>query len=1156
MSCYVDVPLLEGSDTGARSVCLLRDEFDDGQGGLLSVTEVTNLLGRELAPLDSWRKIAIEFFRSGYKDEFLEILKEIVKTIETEKDVSGAYRSRRENGVDTFYLEMPEIYNTLSAFDLWELQNSTGSNSTGDSELRQEIKEYSRKVQDMSRFNDSIVNDYLTLIRSMYNMSSGETGEIRLVERELNNLKGKARNASHKKFEFASLVGMGLYHYNMNDNEKALDSFIKALVVNPESDASLRVAISYCLFKLGSYDKARLAAKRALEIDPTSVDSIVMLALVEQIDAIKDKEKANRIQHRSNAADLCSFAISLDPTSSTALINLANHSFCSLKSLSSGEGDDAPRCLDEATIQLTSAVAKGVAVGDELHFGGSAKIHYVTEVIPRGLDLIDLKVRPNLPTGEGHALSVKTKELGKVLQYARQAQECTKIPRVKAESFFIQGRVFHAQGKIRDAQALYKQTVSLWPEMTLAQFALGQISLSNGPAAYGDSLKFFQSVKKISPDDKDTLAYIMLLEGMISGEIKTIDKIKEVANGFPHELDLWLLQGQLRHDKPSEYSSALKCYQYALDIIREKDITTNVLPTLLSNMAVLLHSLGRRLTEALDFIKLALVESERTSDVDNVNPIFKSSHFEGVFYTWSEPFCHVKAGSKSGAFSLSDEVMTNVDLTSYVTAGDEILIGDIIYFVEGVTSNDISARSPVRLNSGGIGDSFEVKKKVFGHNFHDGTLTMCFNYARILEDAGHSKSAGELYVEMCKLHPSFTECYLRLGQIAQKMGKSDEAASWFQRALQVDSESMDALACLGDLQFRKGTTEGHTLAKGFYDKMVRQDVENSRSLVSLGNLYLQVMLESAKRSDKKDETEKNWKASYKYYHGVLRSDEKNFFAANGLGIIMAEKADKPEAFGPAKEVFQKARELNPLNEDVAVNLAHVNQIQSRHSEAESVYLANIKLLSRSTRQVDVGSFASIYEALALSQFKDGHHADALRSLLRGIHQEPSINVMRTWYNVAVVRFALSTSVMASKTGNKTVATVQRVTDELHLARDLFHFLSLQSSKGQGYDSKLAAKNEAECIVSFDLSIYLGAPLFAPHHPPFLFSYPPPPSITTEIRRCVQGPHADCARRPGEEVGRNAEARRRVCGAPQDQGGGETASRGPQKPREGAKQAEG
>jgi hypothetical protein len=147
-----------------------------------------------------------------------------------------------------------------------------------------------------------------------------------------------------------------------------------------------------------------------------------------------------------------------------------------------------------------------------------------------------------------------------------------------------------------------------------------------------------------------------------------------------------------------------------------------------------------------------------------------------------------------------------------------------------------------------------------------------------------------------------------------------------------------------------------------------------------------------------------------------------------------------------------------------------------------VYLANLKSLSRSTRQVDVGSFASIYEALALSQFKDGHHADALRSLLRGIHQEPSINVLRTWYNVAVVRFALSTSVMASKTGNKSVATVQRVTDELHLARDLFHFLSLQSSKGQGFDAKLAAKNEAECIVSFELvlSPSLFAPLFVAH----------------------------------------------------------------------------
>jgi hypothetical protein len=59
--------------------------------------------------------------------------------------------------------------------------------------------------------------------------------------------------------------------------------------------------------------------------------------------------------------------------------------------------------------------------------------------------------------------------------------------------------------------------------MTLAQFALGQISLSNGPAAYGDSLKFFQSVKKISPDSQLSSSITSSISSLRSMRKKVFD---------------------------------------------------------------------------------------------------------------------------------------------------------------------------------------------------------------------------------------------------------------------------------------------------------------------------------------------------------------------------------------------------------------------------------------------------------------------------------------------------------------------------------------------------------------------------------------------------------------------------------------------------------
>ncbi len=66
-----------------------------------------------------------------------------------------------------------------------------------------------------------------------------------------------------------------------------------------------------------------------------------------------------------------------------------------------------------------------------------------------------------------------------------------------------------------------------------------------------------------------------------------------------------------------------------------------------------------------------------------------------------------------------------------------------------------------------------------------------------------------------------------------------------------------------------------------------------------------------------------------FYLKALQLDPRNIYAANGVGIIWAERGKYPEA----KEFFTQVREATADIPDVWVNLAHVNVAQGQHVNA-------------------------------------------------------------------------------------------------------------------------------------------------------------------------------------------------------------------------------
>lgn len=195
------------------------------------------------------------------------------------------------------------------------------------------------------------------------------------------------------------------------------------------------------------------------------------------------------------------------------------------------------------------------------------------------------------------------------------------------------------------------------------------------------------------------------------------------------------------------------------------------------------------------------------------------------------------------------------------------------------------------------------------------------------------------------------------------------------------------------------------------------------------------------------------------------------YAANGLGMVCAEKGE----LDVAREIISRARESSmPLSEDICSNLAHVHLAQGRLIDAEHLYQAALKTLPRSlsssggSAAKHADKIVAAYECMAFAQLRNGRHTDALHSLLRGLHNDPSC--LRGWYNVAVVRADLATT--ASKKKLDKVDDIQDASQHLQLAKKLFNFLGTggsqlaQGQKGAQYSSSMAARKEVICEVRF------------------------------------------------------------------------------------------
>ncbi|VVC34791.1 Tetratricopeptide repeat,Tetratricopeptide repeat-containing domain,Sel1-like [Cinara cedri] len=114
-------------------------------------------------------------------------------------------------------------------------------------------------------------------------------------------------------------LGKANIAYNRKEYKEALTYYKKALRINPQCPADVRLGMAHCFLKLGNEEKARLAFERALKLDSKCVGALVGLAIIKL-----NGENPGNIKLGTT---MLSKAYNIDPNNPMVLNHLANHFF-------------------------------------------------------------------------------------------------------------------------------------------------------------------------------------------------------------------------------------------------------------------------------------------------------------------------------------------------------------------------------------------------------------------------------------------------------------------------------------------------------------------------------------------------------------------------------------------------------------------------------------------------------------------------------------------------------------------------------------------------------------------------------------------------------------------------------------------------------------
>ncbi|GKV17906.1 hypothetical protein SLEP1_g28360 [Rubroshorea leprosula] len=329
-----------------------------------------------------------------------------------------------------------------------------------------------------------------------------------------------------------------------------------------------------------------------------------------------------------------------------------------------------------------------------------------------------------------------------------------------------------------------------------------------------------------------------------------------------------------------------------------------------------------------------------------------------------------------------------------------------------------------------------------GHSveLHWNKVTPLFNMARLQEQLHNTDTACIFYRLILFKYPDYMDAYLRLAAIAKAQNNLQLSIELVNEALKVNDKCPNALSMLGDLELKNDDwVKAKETLRAASDAT---DGKDSYAILSLGNWNYFAAVRNEKRNPKLEAT--HLEKAKELYTKVLVQHTSNLYAANGAGVVLAEKGH----FDVSKDIFTQVQEAASGSvfvqmPDVWINLAHVYFAQGNFALA-------VKMYQNCLRKFYYNTDSQILLYVARTHYEAEQGQECKKTLLRAIHLAPSNYTLRFDAGVAMQKFSASTLQKAKRTADEVRSTVA----ELENAVRVFSQLSAASNLHlHGFDEK-------------------------------------------------------------------------------------------------------
>ena len=926
-----------------------------------------------------------------------------------------------------------------------------------------------------------------------------------------------------------ALLGMAAVLFAEGDYQGALAKYSTAIRQYPEnSGAPARVGFGLACYKMGQIDRAKAAFKRALEMDPENVEAMVSTAVLDMasLDHTSSGEFASQTE---KAIKLMSMANLLDHSNAMVQNHLANHYFWKWTQETNGtvsvtQGSDIIS-VHYLTLEPGERIRIGAqfetTVDDEVdnEDDNNEVTKYKIKHIWKSESGSSLKVWKK---DYDRVIALAKGAYSSTMVESMRAESLFFLARV----YHVRQDYDNAHRFYKQACKLSSESGGDESSLTPARFGLAQTFIVQKD--YEQAISHLRLVLKMSPQATDALALLGLLlvhnPKTLQDGLVQLQKAIELDPLNPH---LVVLEAVALQQHEANYSRALERYKKAIQLMKAKhlsmikgksrrkqqvpppDFAEKIPYDIYANCGVLCHKTNQ-FDESLQMYILALEALVATTSTSNGEgrSYFKIATLDNkgtpggrirqkdnhMFHDYldtnikvvqkqvqpaAEPDSVVveeEAPSQKKLWIIQDKLDNIQDLI--IEVGDHVRLGqDFESEIVDISASDEGVQLELK-------DQYTVPDK--DQDPKDDTegektptqavefslwvkrenkilkvpkaLTIAFNIARLHEAAGRPLAAIELHKAILKRNPAYVNSLLCLACIAVDCGALPESSKWLKLAAQTAPGNPEVLNLVGNLHLSLADWQP---AQKVFDSLLVKKVTNVEAYasLSLGNIYFATLHMSEKRYAK------HLQYASDYYKRILTKDPANAYAGNGLGTVLAEKAEMFKA----KEVFNRVREVSgDTIADTLVNLGHIYLAQKKHPEALQMYKSYMKRAEDGTTPITsksrVDDVVDVLMYIAFSYFDwarhtelsndsnaapaDGRYLEAMNYLELAISKHSKRDMVLK-YNLCMTRLQAANCILQKLTRNipRTVEEVEGALDGLKESFEVVQSILKEKTEG-------------------------------------------------------------------------------------------------------------